>query len=82
MKRWGRFWYFPNMDKDDEYRRQAADAQSQADRAISDTDKAAWLRIAQGWLALIRRPKQTEQDSFEANAKTRSTGQDDSKGSH
>ena len=45
------------MDKDDEYRKQAAEAQAWADRTISATDRAAWLRVAQGWLALIRKPK-------------------------
>jgi hypothetical protein len=45
------------VDKDDEYRRQAADAQSQADRTVNAADKEAWLKIAQGWLALIRAPK-------------------------
>ena len=70
------------MDTDDEYRKRAADAQAWADRTVSSVDKESWLRIAQGWLALIRRPKRTEQDSFESDAKARGTGQDDSKRSH
>jgi hypothetical protein len=71
------------MDKDDDYRKQAREAQGWADRStISDVDKASWLRIAQGWLALIRRPAPTEQESFDENTKARGTGQDNSKGSH
>lgn len=66
------------MDNDDEYRKQAADAQRFSDRAVSAVDKAAWLRIAQGWLALIRRPKQTEQETFDAEVKAHGTGQDTS----
>jgi hypothetical protein len=64
------------MDKDDEYRRQAADAQSQADRTVSPADKESWLRIAQGWLALISRPKQTDRKAFDDDAKARGTGQE------
>jgi hypothetical protein len=71
------------MDNDDEYRRQAAEAQVWADRSTtSEMDKAAWLRVAQGWLSLIRGPKRTEQDKFDDVAKAQGTGQDDSKSSH
>jgi hypothetical protein len=69
-------------DRDDEYRKQAADAQAWADRTINPVDKESWLRIAQGWLGLIRKPKPTEQNAFDENAKVRGTGQDDSKSSH
>jgi hypothetical protein len=48
------------MDKDDEYRRQAAEAQRQADRTVSPVDKESW-QIARDYLALIRAPKKTEQ---------------------
>ena len=36
------------MHKDDDYRKQAADAQAMSDRSISVVEKEAWLRIAQG----------------------------------
>jgi hypothetical protein len=68
------------MDQDDEYRKQAAEAQAWADRTISAVDKESWLRIAQGWMALIRKP--TERESFDSNAKARGTGQNESEGSH
>lgn len=70
------------MKKDDEYRAQAADAQAMADRARSDVDRAAWLRIAQGWLGLIRKPLETAEEKFDAQARKDGTGQDDSKSSH
>jgi hypothetical protein len=71
------------MDHDDEYRRQAAEAQAWADRSTtSEMDKAAWLRVAQDWLSLIRGPKRTKQDKFDAAAKAQVTGQDDSESSH
>jgi hypothetical protein len=70
--------YCFEMDKDDEYRKQAAEAQNWADRTISAVDKASWLRIAQGWLALISRPKQTDREAFDADTKARRTGQETS----
>ena len=42
------------MKKEDEYLRRANEAQQWADQAKSDKAKAAWLRIAQNWLGLLR----------------------------
>jgi hypothetical protein len=70
------------VDRDDQYRKQAREAQDWADRTISATDKESWLRIAQSWLALISKPKPTEQETFDENAKSQGTGQDESKDSH
>jgi hypothetical protein len=36
------------MSTDEEYRRQAANAEKQARSAKSDADREAWLRVAQG----------------------------------
>ena len=60
------------------YRRQAAEAQRWADRVTNDLDKAAWLHVAQGWLALIREPKPTERQAFGAEAEARGTREDSS----
>ena len=70
------------MDRDEEFRKQAADAQKMADRAGGETDKESWLRIAQGWLSLIRKPKQSEQQDFDDQVTARGTKQQDSEGSH
>ena len=70
------------MDRDDEYRIQAAEAEAWADRAINPADKEAWLRIAQRWLSLISKRRPTEQEQFDEGAKTRGTRQDESKSSH
>jgi hypothetical protein len=52
------------MNKDDEeYRRQAADAENQARLARSEIDRAAWLRVAEGWKGLLRKRPQSEDDS-------------------
>jgi hypothetical protein len=46
--------------KDDEFRRNAADAQAWADKAKTEDERAEWLRIAQGWLGMIRNPTEAE----------------------
>ena len=50
------------MDRDDEYRKRAAEAQEFAELAVSESDKAAWLEVAKGWRSLIRRPGRPAQD--------------------
>jgi hypothetical protein len=70
------------MDKEAEYRKHAAEAQAMADRSRNADDKAAWLRIAQGWMSMIRKPRQTALEKFDENTKKKGTGQEDSNGSH
>jgi hypothetical protein len=53
------------MATQDEYRRNAAEAQRQADRAISEVDRASWLRVAQGWLSLLKKPPRTVEEAFD-----------------
>jgi hypothetical protein len=47
------------MSTDEEYRRQAAHAEKQARIAKVDSDREAWLRIAQGWMSLVRKRLQS-----------------------
>jgi hypothetical protein len=70
------------MQSEDEYRRQAADAQKEADKARNDLDRAAWLRIAQGWLSMVRRHPRSAEEAFEAISKAEGTGQPDSDASN
>ena len=70
------------MSTDEEYRRQAASAEKQASSARNDADREAWLRIAQGWMILIRRRSQTADDFFDAQDKADRRGQEDSKSSN
>jgi hypothetical protein len=46
------------MHRDDEYRAKAEEAQRRADRSTNEDERAAWLRMARGWLSLIRRRPQ------------------------
>jgi hypothetical protein len=62
-------------NKEDEYRQYAEEAQTQADRACSERDKASWLKIAQGWLQLLPKRGATAQEKFDDQARKRGTGQ-------
>jgi len=42
------------MDQKDEYELNVREAQRMAENSITDADKAAWLRIAQQWLRMLR----------------------------
>jgi hypothetical protein len=61
------------VDSREYYRREAADAQDRADRARTDEDRAAWLRIAQSWLGLIKLTG--EEQDFETRLETQGTHQ-------
>jgi hypothetical protein len=69
------------MAQDDEayYRKQAEDAQKQADRAITDRDHANWLRLAQSWMSLIKGRARTDQETFDDATEAQGTKQDVSK---
>jgi hypothetical protein len=68
------------MSSDDEYRKQAAEAEKQARSALSELDRDQWLRIAQGWVSMLRKRPQFDEPGAENKAK--GTGQDDSQSSH
>jgi hypothetical protein len=67
------------MATQDEYRRRAAEAQRQADRAIGEVDRASWLRIVQGWMSMVRSRPQTAQETFDQQVTDEGTGQDENK---
>jgi len=66
------------MSSEDEYRRQAAEAERQSRLAKNDTDRAAWLRVAQGWLSMLRKRPQSEEEAFDREAAAKKTHSDDS----
>jgi hypothetical protein len=69
------------MGNDEEYRRHAAEAQTWADKAKSDADREAWLRVAQGWLRLIKNRPLSEEEVFEQRS-VAGTAQERSNKSH
>jgi hypothetical protein len=62
-----------------EYRRNAAEDQRQTHRATNDTDRVAWLRLVQGWLSLLTKHPQMDQQSFDEAVADKGTGQEQSK---
>jgi predicted NUDIX family NTP pyrophosphohydrolase len=67
------------MGTQDEYRRNAAEAKRQE---IGEVDRASWLRVAEGWLGLLKKPPQTLEDTFDKAVADKGTGQDDTKSSN
>jgi hypothetical protein len=65
------------MSSDEEYRRQAAEAEKQAQLARRDFDRESWLRIAQCWMGLIRNRLPSDEEAFEAQSTAKRT-QDES----
>jgi hypothetical protein len=50
--------------------------------ATSPVDRERWLRVAQGWLSLIRNGRKTETEKFDAVAAERGTKQEQSHSLH
>ena len=57
------------MSKFEHYRRNAEEAQRQADRATSDEIRAEWLQIVQGWLALLPKRALSQEQVFDVQLK-------------
>jgi hypothetical protein len=52
-----------SVTQNDRYREYARQAQEQLERASSDSDKAAWLWIAQSWLNLLPQNESKVEDT-------------------
>jgi hypothetical protein len=70
------------MNKYDEFRKFAQEAQELANRAKNPADKAAWLKIAESWLRLLPKPRATAEEKSNAQKAARGTGQKDSEKAH
>jgi hypothetical protein len=70
------------MTSDEDCLRKADYAEEQARSAKFDMERDTWLRIAQGWLALLRRRPQSDEEAFNAQSAAKGTGQIDSESSH
>jgi hypothetical protein len=57
------------MSKFEQYRRNAEEAQRQADRATSDEIRVAWLQLVQGWLALLPKRDLSQEQAFNVQVK-------------
>jgi hypothetical protein len=70
------------MSTNEEYRRQAISAEKQANSAGDHVDRETWLRIAQGWMSLLRTRPQSDEQAFNVQSEHKGTGQEDSESSH
>ncbi len=66
-----------SVTRDDEYRRQGAEAERQAQLAKNDHNREAWLRIAQGWMGLVSKRPQSEADAFQSHSTATKTTDED-----
>ena len=57
-------------------------SEEQARSALSELDREQWLRIAQGWMSMLRKRPQFDEQAFDAESKAKGAGQDDSESSH
>jgi|tagenome__1003787_1003787.scaffolds.fasta_scaffold20873910_2 hypothetical protein len=73
---------FNPMSTNEEYRRQAIYAEKQANSAGDHVDRETWLRIAQGWMSLLRTRPQRDEQAFNEQSEHKGTGQEDSESSH
>ena len=70
------------MDRDDECRRNAAKAQQSSRRARTDNERANWLRLAEGWLGLLRKSLQADEEAFDIRTAAQKNAQDDPESLH
>ena len=70
------------MGKSDEYRANAEECQKMARLATHPGEKITWLQMAQDWLRMIPKRKQSASDKFDAAELARGTGQTRSQAEH
>jgi hypothetical protein len=70
------------MDRDDEYRLNAAKARQSALLARTDDERANWLRLAEGWLGLLRKRPEIDEEALDIKTAAQKNGRDDSESWH
>jgi hypothetical protein len=65
-----------DLSKSDEYRANAnaAECQKMARIARQPGDKAMWLQMAEDWLRMVKQPRQSAFDKFDAGERAQGTG--------
>jgi hypothetical protein len=48
------------VNRDDEFRHRAAEAQQRSRQAKTDDERATWLQLAEGWLGLLGKYTKTD----------------------
>ena len=70
------------MGKSDEYRANAAECERMARQSRHAGEKATWLQMAQDWLRMIPKARQSASDRFDTAEMAQGTGQERSKAQH
>jgi hypothetical protein len=70
------------MSKSDEYRANAEECERMARRSRNPADKATWLAMAEDWMRMIKQPRLSALDRFDAAEKARGTHQAQSDAEH
>ena len=70
------------MSKSDEYRANAAECERMAGIARNPSEKATWLGMANHWLRMIPKQRQSASQKFDAATKAQDTGQPRSDAEH
>lgn len=70
------------MSKSEEYRANAAECERMARAARNPSDKAMWLQMAADWLRMIRQPRASASEKFDAAERAQGTGQTRSDAEH
>jgi hypothetical protein len=59
------------VNRDDEFRRNAAEAEQRARWARTDDERDNWLLLAEGWLGLFGEGREADEEPFVAAKKGR-----------
>jgi hypothetical protein len=70
------------MSKNDEYRANAAECQRMAEITKNPAEKQTWLEMAASWLRMVKQPRPSASDKFDAATLARGTGQKKSDAEH
>jgi hypothetical protein len=70
------------MSKSDEYRANAEECERMARISRNPADKATWLGIAEEWMRMIKQPRLSASDKFDAAEKAQGTHQTRSEAEH
>ena len=63
------------MSKSDEYRANAAECERMARQSRHPGEKATWLQMAQDWLRMIPKARQSASEKFDTAEQAQGTGQ-------
>lgn len=69
-------------NNNDEFRANAIECQRMADATTHAGDKRSWLQMAESWLRMIKPPRQTSGERFDAAERREGTHQRKSDASH